>query len=148
KRAEETLQQYAKHLEQEVLQRTAELRNREQLAATGRLAARIAHEINNPLASIQYAFLLVKDAIPSTHPHYAYADRIDKEIDRIARITHQMFDLYQPEKETPRLFCIVQVVADVVALTELSCRQQGVTIQAQLPPAPIHVVLPEGAVRQ
>src|SRR5258705_13296724 len=44
--------------------------------------------------------------------------------------------------------CLVQVFADVEALSELNCRQQGVTMRAQLPTVPVHVVLPEGAVRQ
>jgi nitrogen-specific signal transduction histidine kinase len=70
----------------------------EKLVATGRMAAWIAHEINNPLGGIKNSFLLVKDAIRSDHPHYSYVERIEREIDRIAAIVRRMFDLYSPDK--------------------------------------------------
>ena len=44
------------------------LREVESLTTMGRLAASVAHEINNPLAGIQNSFLLVKDAIPRDAP--------------------------------------------------------------------------------
>ena len=72
------------------------------MAATGQMAARIAHEVNNPLAGIRNAFLLIKDAIPQSHPYYAYVGRIEREIDRITRIMRQMFGLFRPAPETPR----------------------------------------------
>ena len=73
------------------------LRENEKLAATGRIAARVAHEINNPLAGIKNSFLFIKDAISPEHPYFSYVARIENEIARIARIVHQMFDLCRPD---------------------------------------------------
>ena len=64
----------------------AELREVETLTTMGRIAARVAHEINNPLAGIQNSFLLLRDAIPADHPHYAYVGAIEREIRRIADV--------------------------------------------------------------
>ena len=36
------------------------------------MAAAIAHEINNPIAGIKHAFLLVQEAVPETHPYQVY----------------------------------------------------------------------------
>ena len=144
----ERVSRRAEHLEQEVLTRTAELRDREKLAATGRMAARIAHEINNPLAGIKNAFRLIKDAVPATHPHQQYVSRIDKEIDRIAGIVRQMFDLYQTEPEKPQTFCLDETILDVIALLEPSWRQHGVHIIVNEQQPGVEVRLPEGAVRE
>ena len=92
------------------------LRESERYAATGRMAARIAHEINNPLAGIKNAFRLVKDSIPADHPHVKYVGRIDREIDRVARIVRQMYGIYRPESEGVRQFRVDEAIEDVVAL--------------------------------
>ena len=144
----ERVRQRALQLEQEVLARTSELREREKLAATGRMAARIAHEINNPLAGIKNAFRLIKGAVPIDHPHVQYVSRIDKEIDRIAVIVQQIFDLYRPELETPRTFRCDAAIQDIVTLLESSCHQYGVQISLKMQPPAAVLNLPEGAVRQ
>jgi len=104
KRAEEELKKYKEHLEELVKERTERIRELEgqraeieKWAGMGQMAARIAHEINNPLAGIKNSFSLVKDAVSEDHPYYAYVGRIETEINRIARIVRQMFDLYRPE---------------------------------------------------
>jgi signal transduction histidine kinase len=147
-RLHEHVRQRTQKLEQEVLARTAELRERDKLAATGRMAARIAHEVNNPLAGIKNAFRLIKGAVPINHPHVQYVSRIDKEIDRIAVIIQQMFDLYRPEQEAPRTFRFDVALQDIVALLEPSCRQHGVQITLKMQPSVVVASLPEGEVRQ
>jgi PAS domain S-box-containing protein len=153
--AAEQLLHYSEHLEDLVelrAERIRELeRNRvqsEQLASTGRMAARIAHEINNPLAGIKNSFLLVKDAVPVDYPYYRYVGAIEKEIDRIARIVSQMFDLYQPEQEQPQRFNLGETVEDVILMLEPMSRQRGVTVNVRMPDFPLIVFQPEGLVRQ
>jgi len=73
--------------------------------ALARMAARVAHQVNNPLAGIQNAFLLVRDAIPADHPHARFVEAIDREIARIAAIMRQMVETYRgeqlPRREEP-----------------------------------------------
>jgi PAS domain S-box-containing protein len=120
----------------------------EKLAIAGRMAAQVAHEINNPLAGIRNSFLLIQDAISPDHRYYPYVGRIGKEIDRIARIVRQMFDLYRPDQETARHFPVDQCIADVIAMLEPSCREYLVRIVLDLPDSSMHVYLPEGLLRQ
>jgi PAS domain S-box-containing protein len=120
----------------------------EKLAIAGRMAAQVAHEINNPLAGIRNSFLLIQDAISPDHRYFEYVGRIGKEIDRIARIVRQMFDLYRPDQETARHFPVDQCISDVVAMLEPSCREYLVKIVLELPDSSMHVYLPEGLLRQ
>ncbi len=155
KQAEEKLREYTDNLEKLVDERAARIQElerqrseSEKLATTGRMAARIAHEINNPLAGIKNSFLLLKDAIPSTHRHYEYVGRIEREIDRIARIIRQMFDLYRQEQDEVRRFRADDAIHDVIALLEPSFREHGLTCEINAGNAAVVVALPEGLLRQ
>jgi len=119
----------------------------EKLTAAGRIAARVAHEINNPLAGIKNSFHLIKDAVPVDYPHYHYVGRIEKEIDRIARIVRQMFNLYRQDQEASWEFLVNETISDVVALLETNARQRDVKVQL-VSNLMVAVTLPEGLLRQ
>ena len=155
KRVEEQLHRYNQELEEMVNERTARIQEMERqraemekLAATGRMAARIAHEVNNPLAGIANSFLLIEDAIPNDHPYYEYVDRIKREIERIARIVRQMFDLYRPEKEMSVEFVVAETVRDVVTLCGASSQTRDISIVVEITDASATATLPEGWLRQ
>ena len=124
------------------------LRAGENLIATGRMAAGVAHEINNPLAGIKNAFSLIKDAVPHNHPHFAFVGRIDKEIDRIADIMRQMYDLYRPQADVPHQFQIVPVMQDVLSLLSPDAQKYGVTLVLDPPSPLVQATLPESSLRQ
>jgi hypothetical protein len=154
-RSEEQLRQYNRDLEAQLELRTAKIRELERqrmaierLAANGRMAARIAHEINNPLAGIKNSFSLIEDAIPADHAYAHYVPRIRREIDRIAMIVRQMFDLYRPVQEQACELDVVAAVRDVLALIEPGCRQQDLTLHSDLPSAPVQRRLPRGLLYQ
>ncbi len=168
KRAEQELQKAHDELEKRVEERTAQLlkanrqleseiaeRKRkeemlhesEKIAAVGRLAARIAHEINNPLAGIKNSFLLIKDSIPDSHPYYKYVGLIEKEILRVSDIVRRMYDLYRPVQAQQRDFHLREAVADVVALLKVASEEHKVNISIDIDDG-IVVRLPDGLLRQ
>ena len=88
------------HLEERVGDRMSRIQGSEQqqteierMAGTGGPAARIAHEINNRLASIKGCFMFIQDAIPPDHPYHRNIGRIHGEINQIARILGQLSEL-------------------------------------------------------
>lgn len=134
-RAEEQLRIYNEELEKLLEERTKRIRElerqrmeNEKLAITGRMAARVAHEINNPLAGIQYSFLLIKDSIPKIHKHYRYVGMIEKETKRIASIVKQMLDLSRPPEKNYQEFNINVTIRDVIAMLKGNCDKYGVEI--------------------
>lgn len=139
KRAEEMLREAEKR------QTVAEA---EKLAATGRMAARVAHEINNPLAGIQNCFRLIRDAVPKAHPDYDMVERIDREIERIANIVRQMYTLYSPRAEKVADVAVAAVVHDVLMMLEPLRREHGVRFDASGVRPGLTVRMPEGGLHQ
>lgn len=124
------------------------LRQAETMSTMGRLAGKIAHEINNPLAGIQSAFLLIKDAIPPTHPHIKYVGAIEREVERISQVTRQLYETYRPETEMSTHAPVQTVVGDAVAFIEQVNRNTGVELDVQLGGIAAVVRLSDSILRQ
>jgi PAS domain S-box-containing protein len=71
------------------------LRKTEKLAATGRLAASIAHEINNPLEAITNILFLLRNFCELPEPALNYVGMAEHEASRIAEITQQTLRFYR-----------------------------------------------------
>jgi len=81
-------------------QRLAEeaLRRSEKLAATGRLAASIAHEINNPLASVTNLMYLARQDASLSPETRGYLEAAEQELTRITHITTQTLRFHRQSK--------------------------------------------------
>lgn len=71
------------------------LRKAEKLAVTGRLAASIAHEINNPLEAITNLLFLLRNYSQLEDPALNYVTMAEYEVRRIAEITQQTLRFYR-----------------------------------------------------
>ncbi len=71
------------------------LRKTEKLAATGRLAASIAHEINNPLEAITNLLFLLRNFCQLDEPALNYVAMAEHEAKRISEITQQTLRFYR-----------------------------------------------------
>jgi PAS domain S-box-containing protein len=71
------------------------LRKTEKLAATGRLAASIAHEINNPLEAITNLLFLLRNFCKIEEPALNYVVMAEHEAQRISEITQQTLRFYR-----------------------------------------------------
>lgn len=126
----------------------AALQEVDTLTTMGRVAARVAHEINNPLAGIQNSFLLIKGAVPPSHPHFAYVGAIEREIDRIAAVTRQLYETYRPEQDSGIGTSIRSLVTDAVSFLQQVNRGMHVRIETDFSGVPSVVRLPSAMLRQ
>lgn len=70
------------------------LRTAEKIAATGKLANAIAHEINNPLEALTNLLYLAQ-SVPDLETVHSYLDRANEELARISRITKQSLSFHR-----------------------------------------------------
>ena len=75
------------------------LRETERLAAMGRVAGIIAHEINNPLAAITNIFYLLRNHTSLDDEARQYADLAEQELQRVSHITRQTLSFYRESKQ-------------------------------------------------
>jgi PAS domain S-box-containing protein len=106
----------------------------EKLAATGRLAASIAHEINNPLEAVQNALYLLQREFGEDATKRPYLDIAARETQRMSRILRQMLGFYR-QQEAMSDTDINALVEEAGALVVKRLRERGVHISNQLDPA-------------
>jgi PAS domain S-box-containing protein len=91
------------------------LRKAEKLAVTGRLAASIAHEINNPLEAITNILFLLKNYTSLQDPALNYVSMAEYEVRRISEITQQTLRFYR-QPTMPARVKMSELVGSVLSL--------------------------------
>jgi len=114
------IEQYAKA--QEALLRS------EKLAVTGRLAASIAHEINNPLEAITNLLYLMRGEI-SEEQRALLLSEAEQELARVTEITKQTLRFYR-EPSQPVATNVAQVVDSVLKLYASRLRAAKIAVKA------------------
>ncbi len=97
------------------LQAEDALRKAERLAAMGRVAGIIAHEINNPLEAISNTFFLLRDHPSLDEEARRYAQMGEEEMLRLSHITRQTLGFYRESKH-PVDVSIAQLLDDILEL--------------------------------
>ena len=100
----------------------------EKLAATGRVAAGVAHEINNPLGAIKNSLYILKEAIEADHEYYCYVELMDSEIERMAGIIVQLYELYKPVSRKTQPVKLHSVVDNVMKMMNPKIHRRKVQV--------------------
>ena len=103
------------------------MRRTEKLAATGRLAASIAHEINNPLEAVTNCLFLIGSS-PLDAKAKEYLRMAQQELDRVTHITTQTLRFYR-QSTRPVESNINELLDTVIALYEPRMRSFSIAIE-------------------
>jgi PAS domain S-box-containing protein len=91
------------------------LRRSEKLAAAGRLAATIAHEINNPLEAVTNLLYIVRLNDKWDDNARSYIAQAEHELARIAHVTRQTLGFYR-DTSSPHLMDLPKIVEEALSL--------------------------------
>ncbi|MBX3395988.1 MAG: hypothetical protein KF841_11540 [Phycisphaerae bacterium] len=102
----------------------------ERLAAVGKLAARVAHELNNPLDGIlRFTNLARRHIEPSDdEPQKRYLENIKSGIQRMAQILASLLEFSRSTPGAHEQATINQIVEDALSAMEGRIRESGVTV--------------------
>jgi PAS domain S-box-containing protein len=104
------------------------LRRNERLAAMGKLAGIVAHEINNPLEAITNTFYLLSTHSSLDDVARHYAELADQELARVSHITKQTLSFYR-ESQTSVPVLLSEILENVLELQERSLKIAGIVLE-------------------
>jgi two-component system NtrC family sensor kinase len=161
RQAHADLQRLNEGLEQQVEERTsalgaaqAQLVQSEKMSSLGKLAASVAHEINNPLAGIlTYAKLLIR-----LHEQGELSEKaretsvrnlrlVQRETERCSAIVRNLLDFARQRPPSLKELDVSTVVEEALTLLSHRLMMQGVALEKNLPPMPL-VMADFGQMRQ
>jgi signal transduction histidine kinase len=122
----------------------------ERLAAIGRIAAQITHEIRNPLSSISLnAEELTERLRGSSEPGaVALCEAIGREVDRLATVTEEYLRYARLPKPQLVRFDLNDSVRDLLDFVRPELQSAGVELETKLMPALPDIVADPGQIRQ
>lgn len=107
------------------------LRTTEKLATVGRMAATLAHEINNPLESVTNFIYLAKQAEAVPEPVRNFLNAADEELVRISHMTKQTLGLYR-ESIDPQPVVISDLWRNLLSMFSSKLKSQRIQVNLEL----------------
>lgn len=118
----------------------------EKLASLGRMAATIAHEINNPLESVTNLLFLADQTENLPEPVHRFLKMADVELQRVAHIARQSLGFYR-ESNAPALTSVNEVLDSAIELLKGKITEKRAVVEKDCR-ADIEITAVAGELRQ
>jgi signal transduction histidine kinase len=117
---------------EENLRLERELAERERLAALGRMAATVAHEIKNPLSAIKSIAQVMREDENLRNEYERDLGLIVGETDRLSQSVTQLLSFARKESPAAQPLSVDELVRSVVDLFRASAKEQGIVLDLQV----------------
>jgi PAS domain S-box-containing protein/CxxC-x17-CxxC domain-containing protein len=107
------------------------MRKSEKLALAVRMAATVAHEINNPLEAATNALCLLEDSLPSGTSGREFLTIAQEELARIRQIATLTLGLHRGDADRPQQVKVPELIDNVLTLYGRKIRTLGVNIDTR-----------------
>ena len=105
----------------------------EKMAAAGRLTASIAHEVNNPLQSVQNCLHLAGHESVPPEKRKEYIELAKKEMERLMKTVQRMLDFYRPGAARVEQVDLLELLNHVMSLTSQQLHTKNINMVTNLP---------------
>jgi two-component system sporulation sensor kinase A len=135
--------------EEHIRQMQARLAHNEKIAALGRMAAQVAHEVKNPLAGLRLYSLHLKTKLTGklAPGEMSLVDKIIDGINQLSDTTEQVLGFARTIKLTRRLVDLNRVVTDSLALLEPQLKDNKIEVKLDLAEPCAYAMLDEASMR-
>jgi two-component system NtrC family sensor kinase len=149
-RANEEIHEWIRTLEQKVEERTKELKDAqfqllhsEKLAAVGKIAATVAHEINNPLTGVFTYIKLMERRIeernygPNDMEKFReYLSTMSREVQRTSAIVHNLLDFTRPKEPSRKMVNISALVEESLNIVRNKLSISNIAVEMKMDSLP------------
>ena len=126
----------------------AEIVQAEKLAALGHLSAGMAHEIRNPLNSINLFAQILQSGLTEDLEKASYAAKIMKEVDRIDELLVKLLEASKRPRFELKPVCIADVIDHVLAGFEALASAQKVQVEKNFESVPPPILADAAEIEQ
>lgn len=105
----------------------------ERFAASGRIAATVAHEVNTPLQAMEGLFYLIQTARRKAERD-EYLIKASEEVERIGHILHELLEFSRPRNTSNVLVDVTMLLERVLLLSSGTMARQRITVTRHMAP--------------
>jgi two-component system sensor histidine kinase PilS (NtrC family) len=126
-----------------------EARMQQRLAAVGEMAAGIAHEIRNPLASMSGSIHILRGELPLSGEQAQLMDIVIRESERLNETIQSFLAYARPQRHAPSRVDVRQTVTDTATLLQNSAERLPThQVTVKVPEVPVCCMADEAQIRQ